>query len=216
MKGILCDWPFGMERIKVYLTIEMVFCLQKFRPRYCNRRGRPASSRKTVVVPRMLPLLPKAPSNPSLLTVQVCGFQSERGDRLICPSSEIICSVHQITSAYLGLFRTTRTLQQTLRNFPPSAAVDGDDQSIRSDLCIQIGSMYQIGSLSQIRSLYLIGSLYQIGSMYQIGSLYQLGSMYQIGSLYWIGTKYQMGYLYQVGFLYQLGSLYQISSHFHN
>lgn len=45
--------------------------LDKFRPRGCNRRGRPVSVKKNVVVPRMLPLLPKAPQASSVVTFQV-------------------------------------------------------------------------------------------------------------------------------------------------
>ncbi|KAG8222699.1 hypothetical protein J437_LFUL002756 [Ladona fulva] len=45
--------------------------LDKFRPKYCNRRGR--SVRKSVVVQRMLPLLPKAPTTPphAFMTLKV-------------------------------------------------------------------------------------------------------------------------------------------------
>lgn len=45
--------------------------LEKFRPRGCNRRGRPVSVKKNVVVPRILPLLPKAPQTQSVVTFQV-------------------------------------------------------------------------------------------------------------------------------------------------
>lgn len=44
--------------------------LEKFRPRGCNRRGRPVTVKKNVVVPRMLPLLPKAPQS-QVVTFQV-------------------------------------------------------------------------------------------------------------------------------------------------
>jgi hypothetical protein len=43
---------------------------QKFRPRYCNRRGR-AVRPKNVVVQRMLPLLPKAPNGHAMVTLKV-------------------------------------------------------------------------------------------------------------------------------------------------
>ncbi|PSN31812.1 hypothetical protein C0J52_16418 [Blattella germanica] len=44
--------------------------LDKFRPRYCNRRGR-AVRPKNVVVQRMLPLLPKAPNGHAMVTLKV-------------------------------------------------------------------------------------------------------------------------------------------------
>ncbi|XP_068082936.1 protein cramped [Anabrus simplex] len=44
--------------------------LDKFRPRYCNRRGRSVRP-KGVVVQRMLPLLPKAPNGHAMVTLKV-------------------------------------------------------------------------------------------------------------------------------------------------
>ncbi|KAK7873476.1 hypothetical protein R5R35_011823 [Gryllus longicercus] len=44
--------------------------LEKFRPKYCNRRGRTVRQ-KGVVVQRMLPLLPKAPDGHTMLALKV-------------------------------------------------------------------------------------------------------------------------------------------------
>lgn len=44
--------------------------LEKFRPKYCNRRGR-AVRQKGVVVQRMLPLLPKVPDGHAMLALKV-------------------------------------------------------------------------------------------------------------------------------------------------
>ncbi|XP_063240140.1 protein cramped [Bacillus rossius redtenbacheri] len=44
--------------------------LEKFRPRFCNRRGR-AVRQKSVVVQRQLPLLPKAPNGHAMVTLKV-------------------------------------------------------------------------------------------------------------------------------------------------
>ncbi|KAJ8865943.1 hypothetical protein PR048_033466 [Dryococelus australis] len=44
--------------------------LEKFRPRFCNRRGR-AVRQKNVVVQRQLPLLPKAPNGHAMVTLKV-------------------------------------------------------------------------------------------------------------------------------------------------
>ena len=49
---------------------------QKFRPRYCNRRGR-AVRPKNVVVQRMLPLLPKAPNGHAMVTLKVIPQSSQ-------------------------------------------------------------------------------------------------------------------------------------------
>ncbi|KAJ9598246.1 hypothetical protein L9F63_011067, partial [Diploptera punctata] len=50
--------------------------LDKFRPKYCNRRGRTVRS-KNVVVQRMLPLLPKAPNGHAIMTLKVIPQSSQ-------------------------------------------------------------------------------------------------------------------------------------------
>ncbi|XP_071452983.1 protein cramped-like [Hetaerina americana] len=71
--------------------------LDKFRPKYCNRRGR--SVRKSVVVQRMLPLLPKAPTAPphAFMTLKVIPQTSQLSGEFspIAPSptpSAVFCT----------------------------------------------------------------------------------------------------------------------------
>ncbi|XP_046394254.1 LOW QUALITY PROTEIN: protein cramped-like [Ischnura elegans] len=68
--------------------------LDKFRPKYCNRRGR--SVRKSVVVQRMLPLLPKAPTAPphAFMTLKVIPQTSQLSGEFapIAPSPTVFCA----------------------------------------------------------------------------------------------------------------------------
>lgn len=61
---MLSVWPFELN------YLQSACSPQKFRPRYCNRRGRSVRS-KNVVVQRMLPLLPKAPNGHAVVTLKV-------------------------------------------------------------------------------------------------------------------------------------------------
>jgi hypothetical protein len=56
--------------IRILNFLQFARSPQKFRPRYCNRRGRSVRP-KNVVVQRMLPLLPKAPNGHAMVTLKV-------------------------------------------------------------------------------------------------------------------------------------------------
>lgn len=69
-----------------------IIYLQKFRPRYCNRRGRSVRS-KNVVVQRMLPLLPKAPNGHAMVTLKVIPQTSQLSGEFMpitSPSASVV------------------------------------------------------------------------------------------------------------------------------
>lgn len=122
--------------------------LEKFRPRGCNRRGRPVSVKKNVVVPRMLPLLPKAPSSSSVVTFQVIPQSSSMsGDFLPIAQSPNILNftstsssniiqpplpqfTHKICEAEIQATGSTVTITNTKHNLSVS-----DNNMSMPDLC---------------------------------------------------------------------------------